>query len=219
MPLKPPKPAKPRESYFPANDRERIEIFWRAATFAAQKFVEDKEAGQREATIAALRLVLHLTDDMRVIAPFRSLLEAHRPRRGPNSEAPEEWIPATRIAAATAGLMHLGVHEKDACEYVFKSAKEIGFEYGSALTYEKAYEAIATLRTKFLNSVKNGKYKKTPDPAAINLFERLRYKYYKLAETPWSADTKRRGILLDLQRHLERLKAGVPGEKGDQVGS
>ena len=216
MPRKPPDPAALRETYFPVNDQERVEIFWRGATFAAQKFVEDQEAGRREAGIAALRLVFHLTDDVRVMAPFRSLLETHRPRRGPNGQPPEKWVPAARIAAATDGLMHLGIHQKDACEYVFKTAKKAGFEYGTTLTYEKSY-ALATLRTKYLNSVANQEYKKAPDPAAVKLFQHLRYVYHMLAETPWSIDSKRRGILLDLERHLKRLNAETPDEEGSQV--
>jgi hypothetical protein len=103
MARKPPAPEALSKMYRPADDYERIELFRRYATFAAAKFVDDPEAGRREAAAAALHLVLHL--DHRAMAPFLSLLEAHRPRQ--RKSPPARWIPEARIAAATDGLMQI----------------------------------------------------------------------------------------------------------------
>jgi hypothetical protein len=217
MARKPPSPAALPETYFPVNDHERIEQFRRGTTFAAQKFVDDPEAGRREAAVAALRLVHQLTTDAHVIAPFKSLLEEHRPQRGKNP--PAKWIPEARIAAATDGLMQIDdMTEALAADDVLKTVESTKFKLKLARADNVNPGTVKNLRTRYLNGVRNPDSGDAPDRAAIALFQHLRYKYSIIAKTPWLGNSIKFGILFDLRRQLIRLKADLPDGEGKLSG-
>jgi hypothetical protein len=174
MPRKAPDPAPTSGIRLATDDATRIATFLRDARSAGRKFAQDPEAGRREAVAATLRLLVSLTSENDTVAAFKSLLETHRPQRGGHGDPPWRWKSTARIAAATDGLMQMGLTEGAAAMEVLKVIEAVGFDPRPSRPDKTTYKTILRIRTRYLNGTRNLDHKDAPDPAAIVLFNKMR---------------------------------------------
>jgi hypothetical protein len=114
--------------------------------------------------------------------------------------------------------MQLNIPQGPAAAKILKTIGKAKFELKLDRDDTVTRGTIETLRTRFLKGVRSPNNRDAPDPAAINLFERLRYKYSSFVKTPWSKDSKEFAILFDLHQHLVKLKAEPADEEGRMSG-